>query len=130
MRRLCWRVSRANAAVGVCISARRARSRSGTGSAASSGSGTATRPSPKAKAEKPWLKDADPTEFTCDQWCERYLAKVEREQKASSLYTARQALKAFRAEFGNRSLGSIGDVEAEDWVNSVPPSSVPGSLRA
>jgi hypothetical protein len=84
----------------------------------------------KAKAEKPWLKDADPTEFTCDQWCERYLAKVEREQKASSLYTARQALKAFRAEFGNRSLGSIGDVEAEDWVNSVPPSSVPGSLRA
>jgi integrase len=53
------------------------------------------------------------------------LAKVEREQKASSLSTARQALKAFREQFGHRPVGSITDVAAEDWINSVPPSSVP-----
>ena len=63
--------------------------------------------------------------ITCAEWCDRYLAKVEREQKASSLGTARQALKRFREEFSDRPIGSIEDVEAEDWIHAVPPSSVP-----
>jgi integrase len=70
---------------------------------------------------------AKPTaeKVTCDGWANRYLAKVEREQKASSLGTARQALKAFRAEFALRPIGSIEDIEAEDWINAAPPSRVP-----
>jgi integrase len=63
--------------------------------------------------------------ITCDAWCDRYLAKVEREQKESSLSTARQALKRFREDFGDRPVGSIEDVDAEDWINTLPPSSVP-----
>lgn len=63
--------------------------------------------------------------ITCDEWCDRWLAKIEREHKASSLGTARQALKAFRKEFGERPIGSVDDIEAEDWVITVPPSVVP-----
>jgi integrase len=63
--------------------------------------------------------------ITCDEWADRWLAKREREGKASSLSTARQALKVFRKEFGDRPIGSIEPVEAEDWTLTVPKSSVP-----
>jgi integrase len=62
---------------------------------------------------------------TCNQWADRWLAKRERDGKASSLSTARQALKAFREAFGERPIGSIEPVEAEDWTLTVPKSSVP-----
>jgi integrase len=63
--------------------------------------------------------------ITCNQWAERWLAKREREGKASSLSTARQALKPFRDTFGDRPIGSIEPVEAEDWTLTVPKSVVP-----
>ena len=58
--------------------------------------------------------------ITCDEWADRWLAKVEREQKASSLGTARDSLTAFRDNFGARPIGSITHIDAEDWANSVP----------
>jgi integrase len=64
-------------------------------------------------------------EPTINEWCDRYLAKAAREQKASSLSTARQALKAFREQFGARPIRSIEPIEAEDWTLTVPKSSVP-----
>jgi integrase len=82
----------------------------------------------RAEAEQALKPKAET--ITCDEWADRWLAKVEREQKASSLGTARQALKAFRAEFGHRPIGSIDDVEAEDWILGVPPSSVPPTVTA
>jgi integrase len=63
--------------------------------------------------------------ITCDEWADRYVAKYERERKASSLSTVRQSLKAFRDEFGARPIGTITPVEAEDWAGAVPRSAVP-----
>jgi integrase len=63
--------------------------------------------------------------ITCAAWADRWLEKRERDGgKASSLSTARQALKPWRAEFGSRPIGSIDDVEAEDWVTTVSPTYV------
>jgi integrase len=70
--------------------------------------------------------EAPPGErITCDEWADRWLAKREREGKASSLGTARQSLKAFPEKFGGRPIGAVEPVEAEDWALMVPPSSVP-----
>jgi integrase len=64
--------------------------------------------------------------ITCDEWADRWLAKRERDGgKASSLWTARQALGLFRERFGDRPIGSVDDLEAEDWVRAVPPHCVP-----
>lgn len=84
----------------------------------------------RARTERPWDRNAVVAAMTCDQWVDRYLARYERmvdqgERKASSLDTVEQSLKAFRREFGSRSLRSIQPVEAEDWSRTVPPSAVP-----
>ena len=82
-----------------------------------------------AKAEKPWLDEAAPDEWTVDAWADRYLARMEsgdlrtrggRRYKHSSIDTARTALKHLRREFGDRPLSSITRVEAENWAAKVP----------
>jgi integrase len=56
-----------------------------------------------------------------DRYLDRYERLVEqRSVKASSLGTATQAMKTFRATFGHRPVRSITPVEAEDWVQTVP----------
>jgi hypothetical protein len=77
-----------------------------------------------ARATKPWLTTPS-AEMTCEQWVERYLARYERENKGSSLDTARSCLKPFRKEFGPRAIGSVKPVEAEDWALTVPASTLP-----
>jgi hypothetical protein len=50
---------------------------------------------------------------TCSEWADRWREKRERDGgKASSLSTARRALKPWRATFGPRPIGSIDDVAA------------------
>ena len=82
-----------------------------------------------AKAEKPWLEEAAPDEWTVDAWADRHLARMEsgdlrtrggRRYKHSSIDTARTALKHLRREFGDRPLSSITRVEAENWAAKVP----------
>lgn len=88
----------------------------------------------KARTERPWEIGPAPDEMTCDHWADRFLARMEsgalrtrsgRRLKASSIGTARGALKAFRAEFGHRTPRSITRVEAEDWAARVPASKPP-----
>lgn len=87
----------------------------------------------RARAEKPWQTDVL-HEPTCDEWADRFLARMEsgalrtksgRRFKDSSIDTARSSLRAFRAEFGSRTLRSISRVEAEDWAERVPLSKLP-----
>ena len=78
----------------------------------------------RARTERPW-EAKQPSQMTCDEWADRYLARYERKHKASSLDTARGSLQAFRAEFGARQIVSVTPVEAEDWAQTVPASSVP-----
>ena len=75
-----------------------------------------------------------PAGKTCGEWADRFLVRMEtgalrtksgRRFKESSIDTARTALKAFRAEFGERTPGSITRVEAEDWAARVAPSKLP-----
>jgi integrase len=75
-----------------------------------------------AIVDRPW--EAKPA-MTCGHWCERYLERFARRHKASSLGTARQSLKRFRADFGDRPIDQLEPVEAEDWVQTVPRSAVP-----
>jgi integrase len=56
----------------------------------------------------------------CGEWADRYLARYERDHKASSTDTARAALRRFRADFGERPLDSITRIEAIDWAERVP----------
>ena len=63
--------------------------------------------------------------ITCDAWAERFLARYEREHKASSTDKTRVALRRFRADFGDRPLASITRIEALDWAERVPPSALP-----
>jgi integrase len=88
----------------------------------------------KARTERPWEAEPIPAQMTCDQWADRLLERMEssalrtkagRRFKDSSIDTARSALKAFRAEFGDRIPGSITRVEAEDWAGRVAPSKLP-----
>jgi integrase len=88
----------------------------------------------RAKVERLWEQDAEPETPTCDEWADRFLARMEsgalrtkagRRFKDSSIDTARTSLKAFRSEFGHRSPGSITRVEAEDWAARVAPSKLP-----
>jgi integrase len=88
----------------------------------------------RARTERPWETAPAPDEVTCDQWAERFLARMEsgalrtkagRRFKDSSIDTARSQLKAFRDEFGHRSPRSITRVEAEDWAARVAPSKLP-----
>jgi integrase len=88
----------------------------------------------KAKVERPWERDAAPDAPTCNEWADRFLARMEfgalrtrsgRRFKDSSIDTARSSLKAFRAEFGDRAPRSITRVEAEDWAARVAPSKLP-----
>jgi integrase len=72
-----------------------------------------------ARTTKPWLAMA-PHEMTCEQWAQRYLDRYERKNKTTSHQTAVQALKPFRSGFGDRPIGSIGHVEAEDWAKTTP----------
>jgi integrase len=77
----------------------------------------------EARATKPWLA-APSQQMTCDEWAQRYLARYERVNKLTSHQTATQALKPFRREFGDRAIGDVGFVEAEDWAKSVPAANV------
>jgi integrase len=63
--------------------------------------------------------------ITWGEYVDRYLDYAGRELKVSSWDTARSSLKAFVADFGDRPLGSVGRLEAEDWAAGVPPSKVP-----
>jgi integrase len=88
----------------------------------------------KAKVEKPWLKETMSTTVLVDEWADRYLDRMEsgaltrkdgRRYKSSSIGTARSSLRRFREAFGDRPLGSITRVEAEDWAASVPTGAIP-----
>lgn len=62
---------------------------------------------------------------TCDEYADRFLTAYAARNKQSSYDTARQEIKAFRKQFGNRPLNSITPTEAEDWARTVPTSKVP-----
>lgn len=88
----------------------------------------------RARTERPWETAPAAGEATCDEWADRFLARMEsgalrtragRTFKHSSIDTARSSLRAFRAEFGGRAPGSITRVEAENWAAVVPPSKLP-----
>jgi integrase len=88
----------------------------------------------RARVERPWEAGPAPDEATCDYWADRFLARMDsgalrtkagRPFKDSSIDTARASLRAFRAEFGDRTPRSITRVEAEDWAARVPPSKLP-----
>jgi integrase len=63
--------------------------------------------------------------LTCKEWTDRFLARYEREHKTSSFDTAKSSLKAFTAQFGDRTLDSISRIEAIDWAERLPPSKIP-----
>jgi integrase len=63
--------------------------------------------------------------ITCAQWVDRYLVRYERERKGSSYNTAKSSLARFKADFGDRPLGSVERHEAIEWAERVPPSRVP-----
>ena len=81
----------------------------------------------KARTEKPW-EAKTPDSMTCNEWADRYLARYERQNKASSLDTAARSLKAFRTAFGDRQMSDITHVEAEDWAQTVSPYAVPQAV--
>jgi integrase len=62
--------------------------------------------------------------ITCEELVAEYLTEYAEKVKASSLVTARQALKAFTAEFGDRPIGSIDRDEAKVWAKTVPTNAV------
>jgi hypothetical protein len=92
----------------------------------------------KARTERPWEKLPGRDEMTCEQWADRFLARMEsgalrtksgRRYKDSSIDTARSQLKAFRKEFGHRAPRSISRIEAEDWAARVPRAVVPVAVQ-
>lgn len=66
------------------------------------------------------LERARSTNLSCGEWVDRYLARYERDHKASSADTARGALKQFKEEFGDRPLRSITRFEAMERAERVP----------
>ena len=66
------------------------------------------------------LERSRATILTCGEWVDRYLGRYERDYKASSMDTARGALKRFRADFSDRPLRSITRFEAIEWAERVP----------
>jgi integrase len=78
-----------------------------------------------ARARGELVRDRATEGLTCDEWAERFLARYERERKASSTDKTRAALRRFRADFGDRPLDSITRMEAMDWAARVPPSALP-----
>jgi integrase len=77
------------------------------------------------EAYKVGLRNPVPTDRTCDDVAGEFLADYEERHKASSLTTARQSLKPFRDEFGDRPLGSITRDEAKRWAKTQPGASQP-----
>lgn len=77
----------------------------------------------KARVERPWERQ-DPAAMTCGELVARYLDRYAATNKSSSLDTATRALKRFREDFGTYPL-AIHPIAAEDWVATVPRSSVP-----
>jgi integrase len=65
---------------------------------------------------------------TCESVVAEYLSEYAERHKASSLDTAQQSLKAFRAEFGERPIASITRQEAKAWARTVPKSYVPNTV--
>ena len=78
----------------------------------------------RARTEKPWLA-RPPSEMTGNEVADAYLADYAERAKASSLDTAAQALKAFRAAYGERAFASITRQEAKAWARTVPASYTP-----
>jgi integrase len=64
-------------------------------------------------------------ERSCESVVTEYLSEYEERHKASSLSTAKQSLKPFCEEFGDRPIGSITRAEAKAWARSVPRSYLP-----
>lgn len=88
----------------------------------------------RARTERPWDTAPAPDELTCDEWADRFLARMDsgalrtragRQFKHSSIDTARSSLNAFRAQFGSHTPRSITRTEAEDWAARVAPSKLP-----
>ena len=76
----------------------------------------------RARTGRPWEAPSEPEEMTGDALADRYLTWYEGRNKASSADTARHSLKAFRKEFGTRTLASITTIEAEDWTAATSPA--------
>lgn len=78
----------------------------------------------QARHDKPW--ETKPlSEMTGNELVDAYLADYELNNKYSSLDTARQSLKPFRAAFGGRPIASITRFEARAWAPTVPRSHMP-----
>jgi integrase len=78
----------------------------------------------RARIERPW--EAKPASaMTGDELADRYLARYEERNKASSTDTARLALVRFRRQFGSRAVSSITPIQAEDWAGTVPSTYLP-----
>jgi integrase len=76
----------------------------------------------EAARRKPVTRGSD---RTCESVVAEYLSEYEESHKASSLDTAKQSLKAFRDEFGDRSIGSIDRQEAKAWARTQKRSYLP-----
>jgi integrase len=62
--------------------------------------------------------------ITVGEYVDRYLARYERERKASSYAEARCQLTRFKRDFAERSIGSIERYEAIEWADGKPGSLV------
>lgn len=91
----------------------------------------------RARTERPWENEPGPDEQTCEVWADRYLERMEsgalrtksgRRYKASSIDTRRSGFRAFCAEFGNRTPGSITRVEAENWAARTSTGKLPSVI--
>jgi len=71
-----------------------------------------------------------PSEVTCREWAARFLARREREHKASTHTNVRQALGLFLTDFGDHRLASVTRLEALDWAERVAPWRLPTSSRS
>jgi hypothetical protein len=61
---------------------------------------------------------------TVGEYIDRYLARYEREHKASSYTEARCQLTRFKREFADRVIGSIARHQAIEWADDKPGSLV------
>jgi integrase len=77
------------------------------------------------EAAKLASRNPQPTDRTCNDVADEWISEYEERHKSSSLTTARQSLKPFRAEFGDRPIGSITREEAKRWAKTQPRSALP-----
>lgn len=69
------------------------------------------------EVEAEWILEREPTERkTGNEWADFFLEGYEAKNKRSSYDTAKTEIGQWRKTFGNRSLASITELEADEWA--------------